>query len=101
VVGHEPYSERRGAVRLTLRQATREFQRAYLRQLMRETGGRVAEAARRAGVSRTALCRTLRELGVIYAARRADAPRDRRARLRVSSLYGRRGNAAWQALGDH
>jgi DNA-binding NtrC family response regulator len=40
------------------------FERAYVEKLLEETGGNVAEAARRAGVDRVTLFRTIRRYGL-------------------------------------
>jgi transcriptional regulator with GAF, ATPase, and Fis domain len=46
------------------RAAVEAFQRAYLPRLLQESGGKVAEAARRSGMDRPYLHRLLRELGL-------------------------------------
>ena len=43
---------------------TERFERRYLARLLAETGGNVAEAARRAGVDRGTVFRTLRRTGM-------------------------------------
>jgi DNA-binding NtrC family response regulator len=42
----------------------REFDRAYLEELMRATGGNLSAAARRSGIDRSNLRRMLRQLGI-------------------------------------
>ncbi len=49
---------------LPLRDAREEFERTYLRQLLKSCGGSVALVAERAGMERTNLYRKLRALGV-------------------------------------
>jgi len=49
---------------LPLKEARDAFERAYLRQLLRETGGNVSETAQRAGVERTHLYRKLKQLNI-------------------------------------
>ncbi len=62
-----------GLDRLPLRTAKSEllerFERHYVERLLEQTGGNVAEAARRAGVDRVTLFRTIRRYGL-----RGDAP---------------------------
>jgi DNA-binding NtrC family response regulator len=57
-----------GLIHLPLRTAKstllERFERAYVEQLLRQTGGNVAEAARRAGVDRVTLFRTIRRHGL-------------------------------------
>lgn len=43
---------------------TERFERRYLARVLAETGGNVAEAARRAGVDRGTVFRTLRRTGM-------------------------------------
>jgi DNA-binding NtrC family response regulator len=50
--------------RLSLKEARDAFERDYLRQLLRETGGNVSETAQRAGVERTHLYRKLKQLNI-------------------------------------
>ncbi len=50
--------------RLPLKEARDAFERDYLRQLLRETGGNVSETAQRAGVERTHLYRKLKQLNI-------------------------------------
>lgn len=50
--------------RLPLKAARDAFERDYLRQLLRETGGNVSETAQRAGVERTHLYRKLKQLNI-------------------------------------
>ena len=40
------------------------FEQAYLRLMLEQTGGNVAEAARRAGVARRTMFRTIRRVGM-------------------------------------
>jgi len=40
------------------------FERSYFERVLAETGGSVVEAARRAGVDRVTVFRTLRRLGI-------------------------------------
>ncbi len=47
-----------------LKEAREAFETAYLRQLLRETGGSVSETARRAGLERTHLYRKLKQLNI-------------------------------------
>ena len=49
---------------LPLKEARDAFERDYLRQLLRETGGNVSETAQRAGVERTHLYRKLKQLNI-------------------------------------
>jgi DNA-binding NtrC family response regulator len=49
---------------LNLKQAKDLFEKAYLSQLLRETGGNVAETAKRSGIDRTNLYRKLKALGI-------------------------------------
>src|SRR5579871_3608986 len=56
-----PYSEARAEV-------LREFDRAYLEELMQETGGNLSAAARRSGIDRSNLRRMLRQLGIAQGA---------------------------------
>jgi DNA-binding NtrC family response regulator len=49
---------------LPLKTAKDHFERAYVEQLLAETGGNVSEAARRAGVDRVTLFRTMRRFGL-------------------------------------
>lgn len=44
--------------------AVTEFERTYLSRLLRETGGRVGETARRAGVSERSLYELMRGAGL-------------------------------------
>jgi DNA-binding NtrC family response regulator len=57
-----------GLQKLPLRMAKAEllerFERQYVTQLLEQTGGNVAEAARRAGVDRVTLFRTIRRYGL-------------------------------------
>ncbi len=57
-----------GLDRLPLRTAKSEllerFERHYVERLLEQTGGNVAEAARRAGVDRVTLFRTIRRYGL-------------------------------------
>ena len=50
--------------RQPLKEARETFEAAYLRQLLRETGGSVSETARRAGLERTHLYRKLKQLDI-------------------------------------
>jgi DNA-binding NtrC family response regulator len=63
--GDAPYE---GLQKLPLRMAKAEllerFERQYVTQLLEQTGGNVAEAARRAGVDRVTLFRTIRRYGL-------------------------------------
>ncbi len=63
--GEAPYE---GLQKLPLRMAKAEllerFERQYVTQLLEQTGGNVAEAARRAGVDRVTLFRTIRRYGL-------------------------------------
>jgi DNA-binding NtrC family response regulator len=56
-----PYSEARAEV-------LRDFDRAYLEELMQATGGNLSAAARRSGIDRSNLRRMLRQLGIAHAA---------------------------------
>jgi two-component system response regulator GlrR len=47
-----------------LREASRDFERRFLEELLRAEEGNVSAAARRAGVSRPNLYRKLKELGL-------------------------------------
>lgn len=49
---------------INLKDAKDHFEGAYLSQLLRETGGNVAETAKRSGVERTNLYRKLKALGI-------------------------------------
>ncbi|MDG6778939.1 sigma-54 dependent transcriptional regulator [Thiomicrorhabdus sp. zzn3] len=49
---------------VNLKQAKDQFEKAYLSQLLRETGGNVSETAKRSGVDRTNLYRKLKALGI-------------------------------------
>nr|MBK7067487.1 sigma 54-dependent Fis family transcriptional regulator [Deltaproteobacteria bacterium] len=64
----EPTDLLAGLDNLPLREAKRElvdrFERAYLRKMLEDVGGNVAEVARRAGVDRATVFRTLRRVGV-------------------------------------
>jgi anaerobic nitric oxide reductase transcription regulator len=51
----------------TLREATEAFQRAWLSEVLARHGGRVASAAREAGIDRCNFPRTLRKLGLVQA----------------------------------
>jgi transcriptional regulator with GAF, ATPase, and Fis domain len=83
MVGNHPDNERRRAVRLTLREHLAQQRRAYLRAVLKEAGGNVSEAARIAGLNRTALHGALVREGI-------KAPRRQ---------WAARGNSAWQSLG--
>lgn len=48
----------------TFQEATDEFQRAYLTQLLKECGGNVTRTARKAGMGRPALYKKLERLGI-------------------------------------
>jgi DNA-binding NtrC family response regulator len=54
-----PYSEARAEV-------LRDFDRAYLEELMETTGGNLSAAARRSGIDRSNLRRLLRQLGIAH-----------------------------------
>jgi two-component system, NtrC family, response regulator HydG len=56
-----PYSEARAEV-------LREFDRAYLEELMQATGGNLSAASRRSGIDRSNLRRMLRQLGIAQGA---------------------------------
>ncbi|MEO7332168.1 MAG: sigma 54-interacting transcriptional regulator [Minicystis sp.] len=64
-VGATPFE---GLIELPLRSAKSEllerFERHYVARLLEQTGGNVAEAARRAGVDRVTLFRTIRRYGL-------------------------------------
>jgi len=49
---------------INLKQAKDQFEKAYLSQLLRETGGNVSETAKRSGVDRTNLYRKLKALEI-------------------------------------
>jgi DNA-binding NtrC family response regulator len=49
---------------LNLKDAKDQFEKAYLSQLLRETGGNVSDTAKRSGVDRTNLYRKLKALGI-------------------------------------
>ncbi|MBO1926470.1 sigma-54-dependent Fis family transcriptional regulator [Thiomicrorhabdus sp. 6S2-11] len=49
---------------LNLKEAKDRLEAAYLSQLLRETGGNVAETAKRSGIDRTNLYRKLKNLGI-------------------------------------
>ena len=49
---------------INLKQAKDQFEKAYLSQLLRETGGNVSETAKRSGVDRTNLYRKLKTLEI-------------------------------------
>lgn len=49
---------------INLKQAKDQFEKAYLSQLLRETGGNVSETAKRSGVDRTNLYRKLKTLDI-------------------------------------
>ena len=49
---------------INLKQAKDQFEKAYLSQLLRETGGNVSETAKRSGIDRTNLYRKLKTLGI-------------------------------------
>uniref|UniRef100_UPI0031381554 helix-turn-helix domain-containing protein n=1 Tax=Variovorax sp. YR752 TaxID=1884383 RepID=UPI0031381554 len=51
----------------TLREATEAFQRAWLSDVLARHGGRVASAAREAGMDRSNFHRALRKLGLLQA----------------------------------
>lgn len=67
------------------REARADFERSYLRELMTEANGSVAQAALIAELNRTALYAVLHRAGV---------PRN------YSNPRLNRGNAAWQSLGN-
>ena len=54
-----PYSEARSEV-------MRDFDRAYLEELMQATGGNLSAAARRSGIDRSNLRRMLRQMGIAH-----------------------------------
>lgn len=49
---------------MSLSEATREFQRQMVQQVLRETGGNLTEAAKRLGLQRSNFYRKLRQLGL-------------------------------------
>jgi DNA-binding NtrC family response regulator len=51
-------------LRLAKAEMLERFERSYLAELLEQTGGNVAEAARRAGVDRRTLFRTIRRYGM-------------------------------------
>ncbi|MEK7408959.1 MAG: sigma-54 dependent transcriptional regulator [Acidobacteriota bacterium] len=59
-----PGSSLAGSFRQAKEKMVREFERAYLRDLLVETGGNASEAARRAGMKRSALHRLLARHGL-------------------------------------
>lgn len=60
----QPTCERHAAGRPTLREYRRTMLRSYLQELIRETGGNLARAARTAGVERSQLYRLLYKHGL-------------------------------------